>query len=178
MDADPAIDREHFSLVLQDGRRHQLSPAEWRLFTALYQRHGRIVPLAELATATRNAESKLHGIIYRPPDNDRRKSGAADRAQGKQQLLRSVSQSLMFCHPTRVPLNRLIRMQRGGCRPIPNIVIRSEFARPTSRLLPRFLPGEVVGSGANSRHEQTILASLCDVQARSTAFQTAGAARP
>jgi hypothetical protein len=34
------------------------------------------------------------------------------------------------------------------------------------------------GSGANSRHEQTILASLCDVQARSTAFQTAGAARP
>jgi hypothetical protein len=34
------------------------------------------------------------------------------------------------------------------------------------------------GSGANSRHEQTIVASLCDVQARSTAFQTAGAARP
>jgi LysR family hca operon transcriptional activator len=34
------------------------------------------------------------------------------------------------------------------------------------------------GSGANSRHEQTILASLRDVQARSTAFQTAGAARP
>jgi DNA-binding response OmpR family regulator len=65
MDADPGIDREHFSLVLHDGRRHQLSPAEWRLFTALYQRHGRIVPLAELATATRNAESKLNGIIHR-----------------------------------------------------------------------------------------------------------------
>ena len=46
-----------------DGR--QLSPAEWRLFTALYQRHGRIVPLAELATATRNAQSKLRGLIQR-----------------------------------------------------------------------------------------------------------------
>jgi hypothetical protein len=38
--------------------------------------------------------------------------------------------------------------------------------------------GHFGGSGANSRHKQTILASLCDVQARSTAFQTAGAARP
>jgi DNA-binding response OmpR family regulator len=65
MDADPGIDREHFSLVLQGGRRRQLSPAEWRLFTALYQRHGRIVPLAELATATRNAQSNLRGLIQR-----------------------------------------------------------------------------------------------------------------
>ena len=56
MDADPGVDREHFSLFLQGGQRRQLSPAEWRLFTALYQRHGRIVPLAELATATRNAQ--------------------------------------------------------------------------------------------------------------------------
>jgi NhaP-type Na+/H+ and K+/H+ antiporter len=39
-------------------------------------------------------------------------------------------------------------------------------------------PDDFRGSGANCRHEQTILASLCDVQARSTAFQTAGAARP
>ena len=65
MDADPGVDREHFSLVLQGGPRRQLSPAEWRLFTALYQRHGRIVPLAELATATRNAQSKLRGLIQR-----------------------------------------------------------------------------------------------------------------
>jgi hypothetical protein len=42
----------------------------------------------------------------------------------------------------------------------------------------RFVRASWMGSGANSRHEQTILASLCDVQARSTAFQTAGAARP
>ena len=65
MDADPGVDREHFSLFLQGGQRRQLSPAEWRLFTALYQRHGRIVPLAELATATRNAQSKLRGLIQR-----------------------------------------------------------------------------------------------------------------
>jgi DNA-binding response OmpR family regulator len=63
MDADPGIDREHFSLVLPGGRQHQLSRAEWRLFTALYQRHGRIVSLAELATATQSAESKLGGLI-------------------------------------------------------------------------------------------------------------------
>jgi DNA-binding response OmpR family regulator len=63
MDADPGIDRQHFSLVLRGGRRRQLSHAEWRLFTALYQRHGRIVPLAELATATRYAQSTLRGLI-------------------------------------------------------------------------------------------------------------------
>jgi hypothetical protein len=33
------------------------------------------------------------------------------------------------------------------------------------------------GSGANSQHEQTVVASLREIQARSTAFQTAGAAR-
>jgi DNA-binding response OmpR family regulator len=65
MDADPGVDREHFSLVLRGAWRQQLSPAEWRLFAALYQRHGRIVPLAELATATRNTESNLHGLIRR-----------------------------------------------------------------------------------------------------------------
>lgn len=65
IDIDPGVDREHFSLVLQGERRRQLSPAEWRLFTALYQRHGRIIPLAELATATRNTESNLRGLIQR-----------------------------------------------------------------------------------------------------------------
>lgn len=63
IDADPGVDRQHFSLVLRSGRRRQLSHAEWRLFTALYQRHGRIVPLAELATATRYAQSTLRGLI-------------------------------------------------------------------------------------------------------------------
>ena len=65
MDADPGIDRQHFSLALQGRRQRRLSPAEWQVFTALYQRHGRIVPPAELATATRYAESRLRGIIYR-----------------------------------------------------------------------------------------------------------------
>jgi hypothetical protein len=65
MDADPGIDRQHFSIVLQDGRRNRLSSVEWLVFTALYQRHGRIVPLAELETATQNVESKLRGIIPR-----------------------------------------------------------------------------------------------------------------
>jgi hypothetical protein len=65
MDADPGIDRHHFSLVLQGGERHRLSPAEWQVFTALYQRHGRIVPLAELATATQNPKNKLSGIFHR-----------------------------------------------------------------------------------------------------------------
>src|SRR6266566_7297149 len=65
MDIDPDIDRGHFSLVLQDGSQRQLSSAEWQLFTALYQRHGRIVPLAELATATRYSQSKLRGLVLR-----------------------------------------------------------------------------------------------------------------
>jgi DNA-binding response OmpR family regulator len=64
IDADPGIDRGHFALVLPGGRQ-QLSPAEWQLFAALYQRQGRVVPLAELATATRNAESRLRGLIHR-----------------------------------------------------------------------------------------------------------------
>ena len=65
MDADPGIDRQHFSLVFQGGERHRLSPVEWQVFTALYQRHGRIVPLAELATATQNPKNKLSGVIQR-----------------------------------------------------------------------------------------------------------------
>jgi hypothetical protein len=65
LDIDPDIDRNHFSLVLQDGTRRQLSPAEWQLFTALYQRHGRIVPPAELATAAQIAKSSLRGQIRR-----------------------------------------------------------------------------------------------------------------
>jgi hypothetical protein len=65
MDVDPGIDRQHLSLVLQGERRRQLSLAEWLLFTALYQRHGRIVPLAELATATRHSQSKLRGLVLR-----------------------------------------------------------------------------------------------------------------
>src|SRR5580704_13333945 len=65
MDADPGVGRAHFSLLLEGGQRRQLSPAEWRLFTALYQRHGRIVPVAELATATRNAQANLSGLIQR-----------------------------------------------------------------------------------------------------------------
>jgi len=67
MDVDPGVDRQHFSLVLRSGRRRQLSHAEWRLFTALYQRHGRIVPLAELARATRYAQRTLRGLIQRLP---------------------------------------------------------------------------------------------------------------
>jgi DNA-binding response OmpR family regulator len=65
MDIDPGIDREHFSLVLQGGRRHQLAPTEWQLFTALYQRHGRIVPLAELATTIRMAPRNVRAHIHR-----------------------------------------------------------------------------------------------------------------
>ena len=65
MDVDPGLDRQHFSLVLQGGRRHRLAPEEWQVFAALYQRHARIVPPAELATATRNPEGKLRRIIHR-----------------------------------------------------------------------------------------------------------------
>jgi DNA-binding response OmpR family regulator len=65
MDIDPGVDRKHLSLVLEGGRRRQLSPAEWRLFTTLYQRHGRIVPPAELTRATGNAESSLRRLITR-----------------------------------------------------------------------------------------------------------------
>ena len=65
MGADPGIDRQHFSLILWGGQQRQLSPAEWQVFTALYQRHGRIVPLTELAIATRLEERQLRGIVQR-----------------------------------------------------------------------------------------------------------------
>jgi DNA-binding response OmpR family regulator len=65
MDLDPGVDRQHLSLVLEGGWRRQLSPAEWRLFTTLYQRHGRIVPLAELTRATEIAGSSLRQLIRR-----------------------------------------------------------------------------------------------------------------
>jgi DNA-binding winged helix-turn-helix (wHTH) protein len=63
MDVDPGVDRKHYSLVLRGGERRQLSPAQWRLFAALYQRHGRIVRLAELETATGDAERSLRTLI-------------------------------------------------------------------------------------------------------------------
>jgi len=53
MDIDPGVDRAHFALVLSDDRRRQLSPTEWRLFAALYRRHGRVVPNVELGRAAR-----------------------------------------------------------------------------------------------------------------------------
>jgi hypothetical protein len=53
MDIDPGVDRAHFALVLAHSQRRQLSPTLWRLFAALYQRHGRIVPTSELARAAR-----------------------------------------------------------------------------------------------------------------------------
>jgi DNA-binding MarR family transcriptional regulator len=65
MDIDPGIDRQHFSLVLHDGSRRRLPSAQWRLFASLYQRHGRIVSLSELATATGNAKSNLDALIQR-----------------------------------------------------------------------------------------------------------------
>jgi DNA-binding response OmpR family regulator len=65
MDLDPGIDRAHFALVLVDGRRRQASPAEWRLFTALYQRHGRVVSAAEIAGAAGMPASSVREQIHR-----------------------------------------------------------------------------------------------------------------
>jgi hypothetical protein len=49
---DPGVDYNHFALILAGDRRRQLSPAEWRLFAALYTRHGRIASSSELAAAS------------------------------------------------------------------------------------------------------------------------------
>ena len=65
MDIDPGIDRAHFVLVLSDNRRRQLSPTEWRLFAALYGRHGRVVPKVELARAARISRDNLREQIRR-----------------------------------------------------------------------------------------------------------------
>jgi DNA-binding response OmpR family regulator len=65
MDLDPGIDRAHFALVLVDGRRRQASPAEWRLFTALYQRHGRVVSATEIAEAAGMPASSVREQIHR-----------------------------------------------------------------------------------------------------------------
>src|SRR5215467_6084037 len=52
-DIDPGVDRAHFALVLPGYRLRQLSATEWRLFVALYRRHGRVVPDVELTRAAR-----------------------------------------------------------------------------------------------------------------------------
>jgi DNA-binding response OmpR family regulator len=50
MDIDPGVD---------------LSPTEWRLFAALYRRHGRVVPRVELARAARIRSDVLTEQIRR-----------------------------------------------------------------------------------------------------------------
>jgi DNA-binding response OmpR family regulator len=65
MDIDPGIDRAHFALVLPDYRRRQLSATEWRLFAALYRRHGRVVPDVELTRAARIPAYALQEHIRR-----------------------------------------------------------------------------------------------------------------
>lgn len=65
MDIDPGVDRAHFALVLPHGQRRQLSPTEWRLFAALYRRHGRVVPRVELARATHTRSHALTEQIRR-----------------------------------------------------------------------------------------------------------------
>jgi hypothetical protein len=64
LDIDPGVDRAHFALVTPGGRQ-QLPPFEWRLFEALYQRHGRIVCIGELATAVGLAEDTVRGGVCR-----------------------------------------------------------------------------------------------------------------
>ena len=64
LDIDPGVDRAHFALVTRGGRR-PLRPFEWRLFEALYQRHGRIVSSGELATAVGFAEPTVRAGVYR-----------------------------------------------------------------------------------------------------------------
>jgi hypothetical protein len=66
LDVDPGVDRAHFALVTPGGRE-QLPPFEWRLFEALYQRHGRIVCVGELATAVGLAEDAVRGGVWTAP---------------------------------------------------------------------------------------------------------------
>jgi len=65
MDIDAGVDRAHFALVLPGDRRRQLSPTEWRVFAALYRRHGRVVPDVELTRSARIPAYALHEQIRR-----------------------------------------------------------------------------------------------------------------
>lgn len=65
MDIDPGVDRAHFALVLSGDRRRQLLASEWRLFAALYRRHGRVVPNVELARAAHISQYNLGEQIRR-----------------------------------------------------------------------------------------------------------------
>ena len=65
LDLDPGVDRAHFALVLPDGQRRQLSPEVWRLFAALYGRHGRIVPTDEIAQAAAIPSNAVREEIHR-----------------------------------------------------------------------------------------------------------------
>ena len=64
LDIEPGVDRAHFALVTPGGWE-QLPPFEWRLFEALYQRHGRIVCVGELATAVGLAEDAVRSGVCR-----------------------------------------------------------------------------------------------------------------
>jgi len=65
MDIDAGVDRAHFALVLPGDRRRQLSATEWRVFAALYRRHGRVVPDVELTRSARIPAYALHEQIRR-----------------------------------------------------------------------------------------------------------------
>ena len=65
MDIDPGVERAHFALILTGNRRRQLSPTEWRLFAALYGRHGRVVSNVELGRAARIGQYNLREQIRR-----------------------------------------------------------------------------------------------------------------
>ena len=65
MDIDPGVDRAHSAIVLPRGQHRDLSPTEWRLFAALYGRHGRVVPRVEIARAARIRPDALAEQIRR-----------------------------------------------------------------------------------------------------------------
>ena len=76
MDIDPGVERAHFALVLSGNRRRQLSPTEWRLFAALYGRHGRVVPNVELGRAADDdlavrPQRELTALVFARDESER-----------------------------------------------------------------------------------------------------------
>ena len=65
LDIVAGVDRAHFALVLPGDRRRKLSATEWRVFAALYRRHGRVVPDVEITRSARIPAYALHEQIRR-----------------------------------------------------------------------------------------------------------------
>jgi DNA-binding transcriptional LysR family regulator len=110
---------------------------------------------------------------------------ALDRLAGACLRVQSGAQAQGLLHVSALPtfamrwlIPRLPEFQRDHPALELRLVTASTAAEQFQMDVDAVISGPARGSGANSRHDQALLASPRQLQTRSTAFQTAGAERP